>query len=161
LATLTVIKFDAVGGAEAALTKIKGLAQQSLIVVHDAAVVSWPEGKKSPKTRQLNDMKGPLALSGAFWGLLFGLLFFVPFLGMAVGAAAGALSGALVDVGIDNNFINQTKSKITPGTSALFLLSSDAVMDKVQDAFKGDQFEIIATNLSKEQEEQLKAVFEE
>ena len=54
-----------------------------------------------------------------------------------------------------------TKPCYGRSTSALFLLSSDAVMDKVQDAFKGDQFEIIATNLSKEQEEQLKAVFEE
>jgi uncharacterized membrane protein len=161
LATLTVIKFPAVGGADGALSKLKGLQTQGLITIHDAAVVSWPEGKKSPKTRQTNDLKGPLALNGAFWGLLFGLLFFVPFLGMAVGAAAGALSGALIDVGIDDNFIKQTRDKITPGTSALFLMSSDAVMDRIQDAFKGESFEIIATNLSKEQEEQLKSVFEE
>ena len=161
MATLTVIKFPNVAGADAALSKLKGLQTQGLIKIHDAAVVSWPEGKKGPKTRQTSDLKGPLALNGAFWGLLFGLLFFVPFLGMAVGAAAGALSGALIDVGIDDNFIKQTREKITPGTSGLFLMSSDAVIDRIQDAFKGEDFEIVATNLSKEQEDQLKAVFEE
>ena len=60
-----------------------------------AATVSWPEGAKRPKTRELHNLAGAGALGGAFWGLLFGLLFFVPLLGMAIGAAAGALSGAL------------------------------------------------------------------
>ncbi|MGZ3646259.1 MAG: DUF1269 domain-containing protein, partial [Ktedonobacteraceae bacterium] len=45
----------------------------------------------------------------------------------------------------------------TPGTSALFLLSSGAVTDKVADAVKEQQFEIIQTNLSKEQEDKLRA----
>jgi len=45
--------------------------------------------------------------------------------------------------------------------SALFLLISDAVQDKVLDEFKGFSLELIASNLTKEQEEQLKAGFAE
>ena len=76
-------------------------------------------------------------MGGAFWGLLFGLIFFVPLLGAAIGAASGALSGSLRDVGIDDSFINRVRDRVTPGTSALFLMSSDAVVDKVKDAFAG------------------------
>jgi uncharacterized membrane protein len=61
---------------------------------------------------------------GALWGFLFGLIFFVPLLGMAVGASMGALGGSLADVGIDDDFIDQVREKVTPGTSALFAVTS-------------------------------------
>ena len=69
----------------------------------DAATVTWPEGKKSPKTKQAVNLTGSGALDGAFWGMLFGLLFFVPFFGMAIGAAMGALGGHFADYGIDDD----------------------------------------------------------
>lgn len=47
------------------------------------------------------------------------------------------------------------------GSSALFLLTSDAVVDKVQDAFKGTKMELIQSNLSTEQEAQLQETFGE
>jgi uncharacterized membrane protein len=53
------------------------------------------------------------------------------------------------------------RSKVTEGTSALFLLTGGAVQDKVRDAIKGQPFEIIATNLTKEVEVKLKAAFAE
>jgi len=56
---------------------------------------------------------------------------------------------------------NTIRAKVTEGTSALFLMTSGAVMDKVADEVKHLDFEIIATNLSKEQEEKLKATFAE
>lgn len=51
--------------------------------------------------------------------------------------------------------------KVTEGTSALFLLTSDAVMDRVHAAFEGQQMELIASNLSAEQEAELRATFTE
>jgi uncharacterized membrane protein len=80
---------------------------------------------------------------------------------MAVGAAMGALSGAFADYGINDDFIKRTREKVTEGTSALFLMTSGAVKDKVVDEMKGLDFEIIATNLSKEEEEKLQAAFGE
>jgi len=51
------------------------------------------------------------------------------------------------------------QGKVTEGTSALFLMTSDAVLDKVADAFKGSEFEIVTTNLSNEEEAELHEAF--
>jgi uncharacterized membrane protein len=161
VATLTAWKFDTPEGADAAERTLIALSKEELIHIHDAATVSWPEGSRKPKTRQLNSLTGAGALGGAFWGLLFGLLFLVPLLGMAVGAALGAASGSLADVGIDDDFIASVREKVTPGTSALFVLSSDAVLDKVREAFAGHNPELIHTNLSDKDEERLREVFAE
>ncbi|HEY6746118.1 MAG TPA: DUF1269 domain-containing protein [Mycobacteriales bacterium] len=158
---LTVWRFDTPNGADDAVTTLQSLTRQELITVHDAAVVSWEADAKKPKTRQLHNLAGAGALGGAFWGLLFGLIFFVPLLGLAIGAAAGALSGSLGDVGIDDRFIKQTRDKVTPGTSALFLLSSDAVVDRVREAFEGQRAELLFTNMSDEQEKALREAFAE
>lgn len=159
MATLTVWKFSTADGAAMAESTLERLQKEELIQVHDAATVSWAEGAKKPKTRQLSSLTGAGAMGGAFWGLLFGLLFFVPLLGMAVGAAAGALGGALTDVGIDDDFIKSVRARVTPGTSALFVLTSDAVLDKVHEAFAGHHAELIHTNLSEQEESRLREVF--
>ncbi len=159
MATLTVLKFDTPTGAQKALDLIKSLQKQQLITVQDAAIVSWKQGDKKPKTKQLNNLTGAGALNGAFWGMLFGLIFFIPFFGLAVGAAMGALAGKFSDYGIDDAFIEQVRGKVTEGTSALFLLSSGAVRDKVREAFKGQKFELIASNLTKAEEKQLMEEF--
>jgi uncharacterized membrane protein len=161
MGTLSVWKFDTAEGAGQAVGTLEDLAKQQLITVLDAATVSWPEGAKRPKTRELHNLAGAGALGGAFWGLLFGLLFFVPLLGMAIGAAAGALSGSLADVGIDDDFIKKAREKITPGTSALFVMSQDAVLDKVKAAFEGQKLELLFTNLSDDQEKALREAFAE
>jgi uncharacterized membrane protein len=159
VATLTVWKFSDPYGADRAEATLEQLQKEELITIHDAATVSWPEGAKKPKTRQLRSLASAGAFSGSFWGLLFGLIFFVPLLGMAIGAAMGALTGSLSDVGINDDFIKGVRDRVTPGTSALFLMSSDAVMDKVRDAFEGQQVELIQTNLDNEQEAKLREVF--
>lgn len=159
MATLTVWKFETPDGAEDAVATLESLQKQELITVHDAAVVSWPPDKKKPRTRQLQDLTGVGALGGAFWGLLFGLLFFIPLLGMAVGAAAGAVAGSLRHVGIDDDFVESVRSQVQPGTSALFLLSSDAVLDRVREAFRGEHAELVSTNLSVEEEANLREYF--
>jgi uncharacterized membrane protein len=163
MATFTVWKFEDPTGADRAEQLLESLQKQELIRVQDAATVSWPPDKKKPKTRQSNSMTRIGALGGAFWGLLFGLLFFIPLIGVAVGAAAGALGGSLSDVGIDDGLIKQIRDKVTPGTSALFVLSSDAVQDKVLQAFEesGLKPELVQSNLSAEQEEKLRDAFAE
>jgi uncharacterized membrane protein len=161
MATLTALQFSTPDGAQQMLNRLEQLQKQQLIIIQDAAIVTWPTGKKKPKTRQLHHLAGLAALNGAFWGMLFGLIFFVPFLGMAIGAGMGALFGAMADVGIDDKFIKQVQSKVTEGTSALFLLTSGAVQDRIADSVKDMQFEIISTNLSREDEDKLRAVFAE
>src|SRR5436305_13758865 len=142
MATLVVFKFPTAEGADTMLSTLEGLQKQQLIQIQDGAIVSWPAGANKPKTRQLSQAAatGVGALGGAFWGMLFGLLFFVPFFGMAVGAAMGALAGHFAHYGIDENFIKQVRDKVTEGTSALFLLTSGAVIDRVASAVKDMKF---------------------
>ena len=161
MATMTVWKFPSPDGAEGAEKTLLDLQKRGLITVHDAAVVSFEEGARKPKTKQLHSLTGAGALGGAFWGMLFGLIFLVPLLGAAIGAGIGALAGGMADVGIDDDFIDAVKSAVTPGTSALFLLSSDAVMDKVVDAFASEHPQLIRTNLSNEEEAKLREAFAE
>ncbi len=66
---------------------------------------------------------------------------------MANGAAIGALSGKMADYGIDDSFIKTTRKKVALGTSALFLLSRDAVHDIVLAELKGMELELIVSNL--------------
>jgi uncharacterized membrane protein len=161
MATMTVWKFPTTNGAAIAEETLKDLQRMELITILDAATVTYSEGAKKPKTRQLRSLAGVGALGGAFWGMLFGLIFFVPLLGMAIGAGMGALSGSMTDVGIDDAFIRRMRDEIKPGTSALFVLSSGAVVDKVKEAFQGQQMVLVETNLSHEQEDRLREVFSE
>jgi uncharacterized membrane protein len=160
MATLSVLKFNDPYGADRVLLALQGLQEQQMISLEDAAVVSWPQGNKKPTTRQLYGTAGAGALGGAFWGFLFGLIFFVPFLGAAIGAGMGALSGSLADVGIHDDFIKQVREKVTPGTSALFALTSGATApDKIIDELRQYDFELVSTNLPEEQEKQLREAF--
>ncbi|MFI6309921.1 DUF1269 domain-containing protein [Nocardia fusca] len=157
--TSTVWKFAGETGADTAVTTLEDLRRRELITVQDAAVVSWPAGARKPRTRQLHSLAGVGALGGAFWGLLFGILFFRPLIGAAVGAGLGAMSGSLTDAGIDDSLLEELKAELTPGTSALSVLSSEATLDRVHDAFRGQSAQLISTNLSHEQEAKLREVF--
>jgi uncharacterized membrane protein len=159
MATLSVLKFNDPGGADRVMIALQGMQERELITLQDAAVVSWPQGNRKPKTHQLHSATGAGATMGAFWGFLFGLIFFVPFLGAAIGAGMGGLTGSMADVGIDDDFIKQVREKVTEGTSALFALTSGATVDKVVDELKQYDFEIISTNLPEEQEKQLREAF--
>jgi len=159
MATVTVLSFQSADGAERMLGRIQQLQQQHLIKIVDAAIVSWPAGRKSPQTRQVVNLVVAGASAGIFWGALFGLIFVTPLFGIAVGAAAGALGGAFRDYGIDDTFIARLRTQVTEGTSALFLMTTDAVLDKVAQALESETFEIVSTNLSVEQEQMLRAAF--
>lgn len=161
MSTLSVWKFDTAAGADEAVATLEDLSRRKLLTVWDAATVSWPEGTKKPATRQLHNLAGAGALGGAFWGLLFGILFLVPLLGAALGAAFGAASGSLSAAGIGDDFVKQARDQITPGTSALFVLTSDVVLDKVSEAFAGQKPELLFTNLTTEQDVALRAAFAE
>ena len=76
MATVTVLKFSTAHGADDALAIVQRLQKEHLIKLHDAAIVSWPIGLKSPRTKQLVNLVTTGALGGMFWGMLFGLIFF-------------------------------------------------------------------------------------
>ena len=159
MATLTVVKFDDPAGAERVMAALQDMHGRQLIILEDAAVVSWPKGKKKPLMPKQG--VGQMALGGAFWGFLFGLIFFAPFLGAAIAAGTTALLwSSLEDEGIDEEFIKRVSEKVTEGTSALFALTSEAKLDEVIDELKHyDDFEIISTDMPAEKETRLREGF--
>jgi uncharacterized membrane protein len=159
MANLTVWKFPQPTGADQTIDSLMDLQKQGLVTIHDGAIVTWEDGKKRPKTRQLHSLTGAGALNGAFWGMLFGFIFFLPLLGAAVGAMAGGLAGSLADIGIDDDFIREVRDRVQPGSSALFLLTSGAVRDRIAAEFESADVELIHTNLSETDEETLREVF--
>jgi uncharacterized membrane protein len=64
-----VWKFATADGAATTEDTLRSLQKQELIRIYDAAVVSWPEGARKPKTSQMNNLVGAGALGGMFWGL--------------------------------------------------------------------------------------------
>ena len=159
MATLTVVKFDDPAGAERVMFALQDMHGRQMITLEDAAVVSWPQGKKKPLMPKQG--VGQMALGGAFWGFLFGLIFFAPFLGAAIAAGTTALLwSSLEDEGIDEEFIKRVSEKVTEGTSGLFALTSEAKLDEVIDELKHyDDFEIVSTDMPAEKEKKLREAF--
>ena len=58
MANLVVLKFPEADGAYRMLDKLEDLQKQELIHIEDAAVVTWEQGKRKPKTRHLNNLAG-------------------------------------------------------------------------------------------------------
>lgn len=158
MSSLVVLAFDDTNGAEQMRERMYDFQKRELITLEDAAVVVRKENGHA-KVKQAHSLVGSGALGGAFWGMLIGVLFLAPWLGMAVGAATGALAGKLGDVGIDDSFIDEVSETIEPGMSALFLLTRDANVDRIRDEMSDAEFTIIETNLSPDDETQLKETF--
>lgn len=148
--TLTVWRFASPHAAEEALPLLTGVA------VDDAALVSWPPVRRTPATRELGSLTGPGKLWHGFWGMLLGLVFLTPLAGPAFGAAAGALAGSLADFGVADDFVKRIRDAVTPGTSAIFILSSRAAADHVARLLDDLGAEVVRTELSMEQEQHLR-----
>ena len=132
MSTLTAWKFAGTEGADDAVLRVKQLSAQKVIDVQDAAVIRWPLHATQPSAQE------------------------------HVTAEGGKVSALIQKVqkgGIDSMLIESVKTDMTPGTSALVLQSSDARMDRVAEAFSGHAMELIRSNLSVEQEDQLRTAF--
>jgi len=160
MSSLVVLRFDDMNGAEAMRDKMYDLQKRELITLEDAAVVVRNK-KGRAKVKQARSLVGAGALGGAFWGTLIGLLFFAPWLGLMAGAAGGAIAGKLGDIGVSDDFIKEVRDSITPGTSALFLLAREGNIDRIKEELSDFEydFEIIETNLSPEDEDNLRETF--
>jgi uncharacterized membrane protein len=158
MSNLIVISFPDEDTGGRFMQKLGELQKKSLIKLEDAAtLVRYEDGKV--KIKQARSLVGEGALGGAFWGMLIGMLFWVPFVGLAVGAATGALAGSASDYGIDDKFIKEVGEKVTPGSSAVFVLVQEAAIDKVIAELRPFHGEIVHTSLSTEQEQLLKDAF--
>ena len=158
MSTLIVVGYQDIYKAEEVRLQLWKMQRDYLLDLEDAVVVVKND-KGKVKLHQAVNLTSAGAVSGGFWGTLIGLIFLNPLLGLAVGASAGAVSGALTDVGIDDNFMKQLGTTMTPGSSSLFVLlrNPTEAPDKVLDELKGTGGTILKTSLSHEEEAKLQA----
>jgi uncharacterized membrane protein len=153
---VSIWRFDTSDGAEVALRALERLQVRRVVAIDDAAVVVWREGARRPHGYQVGTEAGAAALSGAFWGLLFGLLFLLP---LAGGTERAESSAGLARVGLTDEFLAEVRARITAGTSALFLLTDGAAVDRLREAFADTSAELLVGALDREQQAALRRAF--
>ena len=151
MATLVAIGYPEQGTAMEAQQTVERLEADLIIQADQVAAISRDEEGKYHITTTHGATSGSSgAVWGGFWGLLFGLLFFIPFAGLAIGAGFGALFGHLGKNAIDQEFQDQVRDQLKPGTSALFMIIEQATPDKAIAALNKYGGTVIKTSLSEE-----------
>ncbi len=145
--------------AERVRQRLAQLMIEHAIELEDAVIVDRDE-KGKVKLHQAHRPTARGAAGGAMWGGLIGLLFLAPLLGMAVGAAAGGASGAFVDVGVNDEFMQDLGQKLTPGGAALIVLVRKVTPDKVLPEIQPYGGEVMQTSLDDESEARLRELLE-
>lgn len=148
MTTFTVWKFEDTDGAARAETALRSAASEGLVTIVDHAVMSWPDGADKPELHHRHDDAKRGAGWGALWGILGGALFFVPVAGAVIGAGIGALAKATDGTGITKGDLERIRTEVTPGTSALFMVTEDADLDRLGERFHGRDATLIRTNLT-------------
>ena len=156
MSTLVVIEYEDQYKAEETRLLLRRMQKDYLIDLEDA-VVAVKDSSGKVRLHQSVNLTAAGAVSGGFWGALIGLIFLNPLLGFAAGASAGAVSGALTDIGINDNFMKELASGMTPGSSALFVLVREMTPDKVLEEIRGTGGRILKTSLTHDDEAKLQA----
>ena len=154
MSQVVVVAFDSEDQARSALGSLRSIEKEGLVKFEDTAiVVHRADGKFDVKNEASSTTE-----AGAVVGALIGGLVFVmfPLAGIALGAAAGAGVGAAIGNGVDGKFVDEVKSKLEPGKSALFLVVKDAVADATIPALRRYHGEVIQTSLDEDTEDALR-----
>lgn len=161
MSNLIVIGFNNAADAFEMRAALAKLQSQYLIEMEDAVVVTRDATGKVQLHQAVN-LTAAGATSGAFWGTFIGMLFFNPLLGLAVGAGTGALSGKLSDIGINDQFMKDLGATLASESAALFVLVRKSTPDKVLEGLKpfAGKGRVLQTSLTKDKEEELRAVME-
>ena len=130
--TTTAWRFSGTESADEAVLTLLELDAQSLLDVQDVAVLRWPRYAAEPIAMEHVTQQG----------------------GMLAARMSKMKHGA-----VDRSVIESVKGDMTPGTSALVIQSAGAAVDKVAEAFQGHDMELIRSDLSVQQQDQIRNRF--
>jgi uncharacterized membrane protein len=133
MSELIVIGFDDEHTAFEMRAALAKLQKEYLIDMEDVVVVT-KDYKDKVKLHQAVNLTATGAVGGTFWGS---------------------------HIGISDKFMKELGETLTQGTSALFVLVRKATPDKALEGLKGFKGKIIQTSLTKDKEEELRAVLED
>jgi uncharacterized membrane protein len=128
----TAWRFSGTEGADAAVLRLKQLDSQGVIEMQDVAVMRWPQYASGPQVQEHVTDEG---------------------------SRASALAKRIKKAGIDSAMLDAVKDDMALGTSALVLLSADAALEAVANAFEGQAMELMRSDLSVQQEDRVRAAF--
>jgi uncharacterized membrane protein len=151
---LIVIAFDHFADAREAMKGLRGLEGQGKIRFEDTAIVERdPDGTAHVK----NEVSGTTETATVIGALIGGFLGFIfPLAGIAIGAALGAFVGTTLDTGVSPKFIDEVKTTLRPGRSALFLVVKESDADAVTAALRNYKGDVIQTTFDSESEDALR-----
>src|SRR5215472_9136474 len=129
--TTTAWRFRGTEGADAAVLKLKQLHTQDLIDLLDVTVLRWPQYSSRPLADEHVTEEGSKLST------------------LAKGKSNH----------IDRSMIDAVKGDLMPGTSAVVLLSTDAAVDTVAQAFEGEPMELVRSDLSVQAQDRIRAAF--
>jgi uncharacterized membrane protein len=130
--TTTAWRFSGTEGADAAVLRLKQLDSQEVMDVQDIAVLRWPQYASGPQVQEHVTDEG---------------------------SRTSSLAKRIRKAGIDGAMLQAVKDDMRLGTSALVVLSADAALDKVAEAFQGQAMELIRSDLSVQQQDALRTAF--
>jgi uncharacterized membrane protein len=130
--TTTAWRFSGTEGADGAVLRLKQLDAQDIMDVQDVAVLRWPQYASAPQVQEHVTDEG---------------------------SKASSLAKRIKKAGIDGQLLQAVKDDMQLGTSALVVLSVDAAIDLVANAFQGQAMELIRSDLSVQQEDALRTAF--
>jgi uncharacterized membrane protein len=159
MTTFTVWKFEDAGGAQRAEATLKQAESEGLVEIVDHAVLSWEPDAEKPELHHKHDSKKRGAAWGALWGVMGGALFAIPVAGAAIGLGLGALAKASEGTGLSKEDLERIRDEVTPGTSALFLVTDNANLDRLGERFTAHDSRLLTTNLTEAERDTLLETF--
>ena len=148
---LWAIGYDDMGRANQVRDEIVRLGWDKHYLLLDdvAVVVRHPDGSFT-----LNREPFPAAsnvLGCSVVGFLAGLVLGAPLTGATIGAMVGGAGTAVsASVGIGDDFVEEVKGPMKPGTSAIFVLDDEGDMDVILHAIRGLGGTVLKTSVDRE-----------
>jgi uncharacterized membrane protein len=140
------------------MANLRAIEREGRIRFEDTAIVERdPDGTAHVK----NEVSGTTETAAAVGALVGGIFLFVfPLAGIAIGAALGATIGAMLDRGVSDRFVDEVKTTLRPGRSALFLVVRASYADATMAALRQFHGDVIQSSLDSEAEEALRQALE-
>ena len=126
----TAWRFSSTEGADEAVLKLKQLEAAKLVEVQDVSVIRWPQYAAEPTVLEHVTEEG---------------------------SKVSSLMHKFTHSGIDSSMVLAVQGDMTPGTSVLVLLTPEAAVDAFAKAFEGQGVELIRSDLSVQEQDQVRA----
>ncbi|MEH2140517.1 DUF1269 domain-containing protein [Nostoc sp.] len=143
MSELVVVSFDGKFKADEVLLNLLKLEQEYLLTLEDAIVVI-KDAKGNIKVKPTINLVAPGSLKQEPWGGLFSAVLFHQQLSLSTGV-------------IDDNFVQKIEQAMKFNSSTIFLLVDYGVLNEILAALPKIGGKLIRKNLSKEDENKLRA----